>query len=306
MRCTTQPDSRVARHGSPSREHSIWPAAASLLIAVLLTATPAKADERDNGDAKPEVGCSRLDADIGNTRCPAFGAKAIPGDLSSAVKACVSLSCKDGHGTAVHLGNGYFITARHVAEEGKQWVLKGEDKRVIYAEVVWESVGTDLALLKVDAKRHKSGIIFPASQPACRDPLVGEKVTAVGNPAEIWFAHVSGYVTSGAQTTQGKTQFYRPQPLAHAAGDPHPSPSATPSPDTGEGEERAARQDIGYWKDAYVFDLPVFPGFSGGPVYSSDGSVLGLVVGILGDTSYSIVEPVAKICDLLPALERSE
>jgi S1-C subfamily serine protease len=249
----------------------------------------AKADERDNGDAKPEV-----------------GAKTIPGDLSSAVKACLSLSCSDGHGTAVHLGNGYFITAQHVVEEGKQWFLKGEDKRVIYAEAVWESANADLALLKVDAKRHRTGITFPASQPACRDPLVGEKVTAVGNPAEIWFAHVSGYVTSGAQTTQGRTQFYRPGFGGWGLGI---GESASPTPRTQSpipNSDSAARQDIGYWKDAYVFDLPVFPGFSGGPVYSSDGRVLGLVVGILGDTSYSIVEPVAKICDLLPELKAGE
>jgi S1-C subfamily serine protease len=277
---------------------------------MLLCVTGASADERDNGDAKPLPSLT-----------PAVGARA-PADLSSAVKACLSLGCSDGHGTAVYLGNGYFITAEHVAEEGKQWFLKGEDKRVIYAEAVWESASSDLALLRVDPKRHKTGIAFPASKPACRDPLVGEKVTAVGNPADIWFAHVTGYVTSGAQTTQGKTQFYRPTDNARTAGDPHPPPpksgvpdfgsfdeqpgntrvARAPSPDSREGEDPAARQDIGYWKDAYVFDLPVFPGFSGGPVYSSDGRVLGLVVGILGDTSYSIVEPVAKICDLLPAL----
>ena len=300
---------------------------ASLLIAaaLLLSRTPATADERDNGDAKPEVGCSRLpghdadigstrcpevgcsrlpghDADIGSTRCPALGAKTVPGDLSSAVKACMSLSCSEGHGTAVHLGSGYFITARHVAEEGKQWLLKGEDKRVIYAEAVWESASSDLALLKADAKRHKAGITFPASKPACRDPLVGEKVTAVGNPAEIWFAHVSGYVTSGAQSTRGKTQFYRPTDDGEQRTDDRGAapPSSVLRPPS---SDPAARQDIGYWKDAYVFDLPVFPGFSGGPVYSSDGRVLGLVVGILGDTSYSIVEPVAKVCGLLPDLK---
>jgi hypothetical protein len=105
-------------------------------------------------------------------------------------------------------------------------------------------------------------------------------VTATGNPHDIFFAHVNGYVTSGPQSLGGSKPFFE----RTADKDP------------------ARAQDIGYWKDAYVFVMPVFPGFSGGPVYSSDGRVVGLVVGILGDTSYSIVEPVSKICDLLPDL----
>jgi hypothetical protein len=70
------------------------------VVAALLLLPPlASADERDNGDAKP------------------FDAAASTADLSSAVKACLALDCKSAHGSGVHLGNGYFLTAAHVAEQ---------------------------------------------------------------------------------------------------------------------------------------------------------------------------------------------
>lgn len=199
--------------------------------------------------------------------------------LSSAVKVCLAMDCKSGHGSGVSIGNGYFITAAHVvqAKRSPEFFLRAEDNRIIKAKAVWVLSTADLALLKVDLPPQQKTFDFPASQIACRAPRVGEEVTAIGNPHQIQFAHVSGYAASGPEDVKGNDLFFRPQSTSKA-------------------------QDIGTWKDIYIFVLPVFFGFSGGPIFDDEGRVLGLLVGGLQGTSYAVIEPVQKLCGILPDL----
>jgi S1-C subfamily serine protease len=259
---------------------------ARLLVPILLLfVSPAIADERDNGNAKPVVAAQ----------------SGAPAKMSAAVKACLQSDCKSGHGSAVYLGNGYFITAQHVATESAKWVLRAEDKRLIYANTVWTLASDDLALLKIDEKRHKTGIDFPVAKLACREPYVAEKLVGVGNPSMIMFAHVNGYITAGAQEIGGTTQFYRPEAPAHDTL--NVSVGGAELTFDPASRKKAAAQDIGYWRAAYVLEMAVAPGFSGGPIFTQKGEVIGLLVGVLNGTSYAVMEPTNKLCGLLPPLE---
>jgi S1-C subfamily serine protease len=53
-------------------------------------------------------------------------------------------------------------------------------------------------------------------------------------------------------------------------------------------------------ENIYVTDMTTYFGNSGGPVFNDKGEVWGNLVAGLQGTALSIVEPVSKICDILP------
>lgn len=56
------------------------------------------------------------------------------------------------------------------------------------------------------------------------------------------------------------------------------------------------------WENFIVGVIPSFGGYSGGPVMDmADHKVLGLLVGGMGDSAFSVIEPTYKVCSLLPA-----
>jgi S1-C subfamily serine protease len=173
----------------------------------------------------------------------------------------VEVVLENGHGSEVYIGNGYILTAAHVAADAKEGVVTIKRPRNAgwtdewSAKVLWIDAVHDFALLKLAAVPPADLV---AAKVACDSLTMGENVTIIGWPVDLGRIQSRGYV----------------------AGD-------------------AGKRDR--WEVSYVVVAPIFFGNSGGPVYDKDGHVAALAVGIVSGTSLSIVVPTAAICQQLPA-----
>jgi S1-C subfamily serine protease len=106
--------------------------------------------------------------------------------------ASVMIALTSGHGSGVHIGNGYILTAAHVVEDEKEITVKTDDGRDFKPEVLWVNSRYDLALLKIAPDR------IAARNLACGKVGVGAPVWSLGNPMGVRFVafwgHVSGSI----------------------------------------------------------------------------------------------------------------
>lgn len=91
--------------------------------------------------------------------------------------AVIKLTDATGHGSGVHIGNGYVLTAAHVPAGKRQMAYVRSDGLKGTASVVWASAETDIALMRIDTA---DGLV--AAPLECRAPAIGEVVTLKGNP----------------------------------------------------------------------------------------------------------------------------
>lgn len=89
----------------------------------------------------------------------------------------VKLIVKGGHGSGVHIGDGYILSARHVTSGNDKVSYLRDDGKTGGAVVLWENKQFDIALLKLDTDTGLS-----ASNLECRLPNPGEIVALRGNP----------------------------------------------------------------------------------------------------------------------------
>lgn len=94
-----------------------------------------------------------------------------------------------GHGTGVHIGNGFVVTAAHVVNDAKQVTLKTDTGEELPADVLWINKAYDLALLTTAARPRASALL-------CAAPNVGAKVYAIGNPGKLEFIRMHGRVAA--------------------------------------------------------------------------------------------------------------
>lgn len=92
----------------------------------------------------------------------------------------VKVILDDGHGSGVHVGDGYVLTAAHVAGNNKSVKLQLDDKSVITADVMWANEAKDVALL-----RFKDNGRVAASHLSCRVAVPGTRIEARGNPLSM-------------------------------------------------------------------------------------------------------------------------
>jgi serine protease Do len=90
--------------------------------------------------------------------------------------------------------DGYAVTNNHVVDHAKTVQIKTDDGATYTAKVVGTDPKTDLALIKVDAKKT-----FPYVKFAEHAPRVGDWVVAVGNPFGL-----GGTVTAGIVSASGR------------------------------------------------------------------------------------------------------
>jgi S1-C subfamily serine protease len=173
----------------------------------------------------------------------------------------------EGHGSGVHVGNGYIITAAHVAGDAKSVKVKNSLGSVGHADVLWVNKAHDIALLRISVLALEKGDegAWGVSRLHCEDPKIGQSVIAIGNPGPLEFITAHGNVASGPKHS-----------------DEH-------------------------WRDHYIVSMPIAPGMSGGPVLDHHGRVVGIVVGVAmmsvgwsgAPVGFGYIAPASAICKLL-------
>lgn len=92
--------------------------------------------------------------------------------------------------------NGYILTNNHVVENGEKILVELEDKREFEAEIIGTDPRTDLAVIKIKAKKLNHIILGESNK-----LRVGEWVAAIGSPLDKNLAHT---ITAGIVSAIGR------------------------------------------------------------------------------------------------------
>lgn len=104
----------------------------------------------------------------------------------------VLVSDDNGHGSGVHIGNGYILTAAHVVEDRPEMTITGSDGKSVVGTVLWSNKAYDVALIRVTDHDNLS-----KSRLSCHAVLpIGERIEAIGNPVNLKWVHTWGRVSS--------------------------------------------------------------------------------------------------------------
>ena len=96
-----------------------------------------------------------------------------------------------GSGVIVDAAKGYVITNNHVVKSADEIVVTLKDRRSVKAELVGTDEGTDIALLKIDAKGLSELRLGDSDRLE-----VGDFVVAIGNPFALGQTVTSGIVSA--------------------------------------------------------------------------------------------------------------
>jgi S1-C subfamily serine protease len=108
--------------------------------------------------------------------------------------ATVMVVTESGHGSGVHIGNGYILTATHVIGKAENVTLKTDKGAKLEAAVLWSNSAYDVSLLRIAEPRALKSV--PLS---CRTPPVGEHVSVEGNPMKLEFQTTWGRIAGRTQ-----------------------------------------------------------------------------------------------------------
>lgn len=107
----------------------------------------------------------------------------------------VRVQAKGWHGSGVNLGNGFILTAGHVAENAEDLVVKTEGGQVHKAEVLWLNHSFDVSLIYADDMKDEPGAAL-----SCEKTKVGQAITIIGNPLDTDFAQTWGRISGSGKT----------------------------------------------------------------------------------------------------------
>lgn len=120
----------------------------------------------------------------------------------------VKVVLENGHGSGVHIGNGYVLTAAHVLRG--EPALKLDDGTEHPATVLWQNKEYDIALLRTEATMQSSSL-------ACTALYDGQSVIARGNPSQLEFVSSAGRVV-GAPRAVGPWKAAAPVDMTIVMG----------------------------------------------------------------------------------------
>jgi len=196
--------------------------------------------------------------------------------IQEVIQAAIPASCsiyvktrkKSWSGSGFHIGNGYVVTASHVAPPEIQ--DSGEinltfDQQIMYSAKIFKSdPNIDAAILQIQGDYSKIAAVALANS----DNLeLGETVAVLGAP-EGWHDTVSVGRISNMHQSMGSS-----------------APSSA-------------------WNDVIFVDAKILQGVSGGMCIATDGLVIGSVIGVTGTLANlgigeNVICPSNKILDLV-------
>jgi S1-C subfamily serine protease len=109
----------------------------------------------------------------------------------------------EGHGSGVHVGNRYIVTAAHVVGSQKTVNVRAKHGGESEAEVLWVNKAHDIALL-----RAKDLTNVGVSQIECGVPAIGQHIEAIGAPGPLEFIHAYGRVSSEVQSNTHWASYF--------------------------------------------------------------------------------------------------
>lgn len=109
----------------------------------------------------------------------------------------VKLILETGHGSGVHIGKGYILTAAHVVASVQKLKIKTDKGKTGEADVLWFNKEYDVALIHTTTK-------LQAAEIACEPIAPGALTRATGNPANQEFISTWGRVSGRAIDTPWK------------------------------------------------------------------------------------------------------
>lgn len=113
----------------------------------------------------------------------------LPPTSSPATEAAtVKIVMQNGHGSGVHIGDGFIVTAAHVIGQSKDAQVKSKDGVTRKADVLWVNTAYDIALLRT------SSAGLGTAHLSCGSAKAGDPITAYGNPLGIEFVAAYGKI----------------------------------------------------------------------------------------------------------------
>lgn len=111
--------------------------------------------------------------------------------LAPPASSVVKVKTQQGHGSGVHIGGGYVLTAQHVVTDRERVTLMLDSGVAVGAEVLWANEASDVALLHTrnDAAMRTSPLRCSG------DAMVGDVIKASGNPQGLEFISTWGHVS---------------------------------------------------------------------------------------------------------------
>lgn len=120
---------------------------------------------------------------------------------------------KAGVGSGVYIGNGVIITAAHVLDGAENLVIKSEAGDVQAGRILWVNTDYDIAAVAPDNPDR-----FRVAHLACREPSIGENISATGNPFGLDFITMRGYVSGESRRFDGTWEHAFPADLTTIGG----------------------------------------------------------------------------------------
>lgn len=186
------------------------------------------------------LGLQVHDALVVSSPAPAVTTQ-FPNMIQEVLPSTVHIMCNRWQGSGVAITEDIIVTARHVVDGIDYTITLNDGTRVKGIQAISHK-DYDIGFIKVDAP-----ILKPAKFGSIKECVLGQPIFIIGSPfGKINFNNVTlGIISGFNRDWDGLSQY----------GEPYG------------------------WKIAFTSDSAAHPGNSGGPVFSMDGVVRGLLVG---------------------------